>query len=187
MIYILLVIAYAFYVQGMHSDITTRKFRNRTIGYILIDGIIFSIITQEFSSIYTFIAFALFTYVSLKLFEKNIIGAADLKVLSTSVFFINYFNFYQLYVFMLSLILCVFVFTMFYMFRMHGFRMGSWISHLRKEKYYLSELIYTKKFVDKIEINEATFQQTVPYTVPIASSIILSTFIIHILPLFSFS
>ena len=177
----ILLISYVLYFYGMYSDIQTRKFKNNTLLPILALGVLFSIVTLGWQSIYSFLIFAFATYVALKLYEKNIIGAADLKVLTSAFLFINCCDSKSVFVFSISLVLCVLSFTLFYLFKMHGLKFSNWKNHIKMEKYYLTELIYTKQFSDKIDATKESFDKSVPYTIPICCSIIITTFIINFL------
>lgn len=176
--HILILLADAAYIYGIYTDIKTRKFKNNTFLTLLGLGLLYSFITFGIKVTTTnLIFFAFFTYISLFFYKKNVIGAGDLKMLSTVFFYINCLDIRQLYVFLGSLCFCILVFTLTVLFRLYGLDGQKWKQHFKKEKYSLQTFIYLKSF----EATKNDKENTVPYTIPIGSAIILSTLILMFL------
>lgn len=159
------------YVLGMAEDIRTRRFRNWTLLLILIGGGIIAAIEEHFGS--SFLAFILLNVFGLAICNANIIGAADCKVLSTTVFFFDILDPNQLLRFLLILGVCVAGFVLFTLLNKNGTDINKWKEHLAMEDIYLKELIVFKKFKERSE-NELDVVKsiTVPFTVPIGFAMI---------------
>lgn len=164
------------YVIGMSEDIQTRRFRNWTLLLILVGGGIVAYMEGHLGS--SFIAFLLLNLLGLAVCSANILGAADCKVLSSTVFFFDILDSHQLLRFLLILALCIIVFTLFWLLRKNGINKEKWKNHLEMENLYLKELVVFKKFEEQSENDQSVLKaSTVPFTVPIGGAMILYLFL----------
>lgn len=178
---LILCLSYILYFLGMVSDFKTRKFKNKYLLCILILGIAYSILSLGFNAIYVLLLFCILTFIFIRFYEKNIIGAADLKTLSTAVLFVDFFNLKEMMIFSVLLCLFIILFTLYYLLKECGLSKEKWSDHFKSEILSFKELLYLKKFTKQTykEDSKELMERTVPYTLPICFTIILSSLLIR--------
>lgn len=161
----------------MAEDISKRKFRNWNLLLLLLFGCIYAFIDAHL--IQSLIYFGLLTWVGIEFNDRQILGAADGKLLSLTPFFFDCSQADPTIRYLILLAGCILIFTLFCLYRENGRSKKQWHEHLHHEKLALFELLIQKRFQkqDRESSEEEEKKRTVPFTVPVGASIFL-TFLI---------